>query len=190
LQIGFATYRHYRAYLSQSESAFIHIATTVTDPKKILECRLYQPYKEIGTGDIIDGLTDKIYNTAAEAAAAGWGPDHSWEFWMLDNPDPAVGGFLGCPVMVGKDTDNTPHYQRSWVANNARINPIIGVERLLHADGHPAQIEHQMMHYGRALSGGVFEYMMVSKLATDVDDSLMMWIGLDIKPEDLTISAA
>jgi hypothetical protein len=190
MKVGFATYTQYRAYLSQGAGAYIHLVVEDQHPDKILECRLYQPYKEIGTGDVIDGKTDKMYKTVAEAEAAGWQGDHSWEFWLLDNSDPNVGGFLGCPVMVGKNEDGSQQYLRSLVASDQRIPPIAAQEVILDATGGVSYVQHQLMPYGRQLEDGkTFEYMMVSAVETPQSAGIVMSLGIDLALNDLTIAA-
>jgi hypothetical protein len=181
----------YRVYLSNDPGTFIHLAVAQNDPKSILESRIYQPYKQL----IVP------YSTMAQAAAAGGSPDQSWEMWLLDNDDPSIGGMIGCPVMLGDAADdpraNEPGidpstlgipYARTWSANNGlRIPPLSVNEYMLRADGDKTVMQHQMMHYGRALDTETDEFLLVSAVTNDTGSSLNTWLGMDIKIDDLIV---
>jgi hypothetical protein len=166
-RLDYNSLHFYRVYLSQGDGAFIHLAVG-SDPKKLLECRLYQPY----------------YEVVPQQSGAN---ELSWEFWLKDNPDPQVGGMIGCPVMQGKNEDGAIPYQRSWLAGGLRVQPVLATENLLDIDGNNTRFSHTMMHYGRRLNDTVNEYLLASAVETPDSASVNMWLGIDIEVSDLTI---
>lgn len=169
--LSFLGHKFYRVYLSQGEGAFLHLVVA-TDPKKILECRLYQPYHEIVPEK--NGKDEK-----------------DWAFWLLDNPDPKFGGMIGCPIMQGKNEDGGIQYQRSWVPSNPqRIQPYIVAEVVLDIEGHYSTFQHTMMHYERQLNDTLKEFLLVSAVENLGEASVNMWLGMDIETTDLSIYPA
>lgn len=179
----------FRVYLSNDPGTFIHLAVTQADPKNILECRIYQPYSEL----IVPYAS---YDAAQQAGSynpqTGEGGETCWEFWLLDNPDPNLGGIIGCPVVSGKVQDGELQYQRTWYQNDARRVPAEVVkEYILKSDGTTGVIDHQMMHYKRALSPTIDEFYLISAATTDGSiSSLNIWLGMDISLADLRVFGA
>ncbi len=179
----------YRAYLSQSEGAFLHIAVADSKPTEVLEFRLYQPYTEFVP----------LWQTPEDAAAKGVPqPDMAlvWSTWLLDNPDPQIGGLIGCPTFYGKPTDldpstdpQTPYlYHRTWTPGDGRVQPVTTIEQVLDGDGGTIRIEHDMMSYARPLKDATkFEYLMVSAASGPDGASVVYWLGVDMTPTDLTV---
>lgn len=174
LPIGAPSFSHpeqsyidfYRLYLSQADGVFLHLAVSRNDPKTVLECRLYQPYH-------------RIVPTSKE----------EWEFWLLDNPDPNVGGMIGCPIMPGKDDDGPLQYTRTWIASNQRIEPFGVAESIVDEQGDITTMSHTMMHYARPLTDPkLAEYLLVSVVETygATEAAVYMWLGVDVDQSDLT----
>ena len=134
------------------------------EPTKIIELRLYRPYKEIVPAD-----TDE------------------WAFWLLDDPDPDKGGMIGCPVMQGDDTDGSIPYQRSWNPSGLRVQPYQVDENILDVQGNITRVRHTMMHYHRSLTDPkLSEYMLVSAVERAGEASVCIWLGVDLDRSDLT----
>jgi hypothetical protein len=117
----------------------------------------------------------------------------NWEFWLLDNPDPNIGGMIGCPIMQGKNEDvdadgNTYQYSRTWVASNQRIDPVVTTELMIDVNGETTFFKHTMMHYSRPLNNDDIEYLLVSCVETDGLAYVSMWLGLDIVRTEMKIS--
>ena len=121
-----------------------------------------------------------------------------WSTWMLENPDPNIGGFIGCPTLYGKLTDLDPAstsdpktpflYHRTWTPGNGRIMPIHTVENLLDSDGGTTRVEHDMMSYARPLTDNTkFEYLTISAISGPNIGGVVYWLGLDMTPNDLTV---
>lgn len=169
----------YHVYLSNDPGTYIRLVVAQTDPKTILESRIYQRYDE----KVIP------YQTVAEATQAGDEEPKSAEFWLLDNPDPNIGGLIGCPIMPGKFDDGNIQYQRTWASENRlRIQPFIMTEYILGMDGSTSVVSHQTMHYGRGLTDSQSEYLLVSMVGQDggARNSLNSWLGMDIEVSDTT----
>lgn len=169
----------YHVYLSNDPGTYIRLVVAQNDPRTILESRIYQRYDE----KVIP------YQTVAEAQQAGDEEPKSAEFWLLDDPDPNVGGLIGCPIMPGKFEDGNIQYARTWAAENRlRIQPIIMNEFILGMDGSTSVVNHQTMHYGRALTDDQSEYLLVSMVGQDggVRNSFNSWLGMDIQVSDNT----
>jgi hypothetical protein len=175
----------YRVYLSNAPDSYLHLAVAQDNPTAILESRIYQPYSEL----ILP------YQTV-EQANRHRAPDDdqsylSAEFWLKDDDDPAIGGLIGCPVMPGKVEDGSIGYPRTWVAeaNNMRIPPVFVTEYILDRKGGTPVHQHQMMHYGRALNAEIDEYLLVAAVSEKggASQSLNMWLGMEVKLDDLTI---
>lgn len=185
--IGF---EFYRAYLSKDIGSFIHIAVDPRFPDEILECRIYQTENTISPA---------FATRQQQVLTLGENIDEAqnWEFWLLNNPDPNIGGMIGCPVMQGKNVYDAegniaydpPQYIRSWVEGNQRIEPVQVTETVVDLNGNVTVFNHSMMHYGRGLSENIGEYLFVSAVETDDTADVNMWIGLDINPNDLKIFA-
>lgn len=167
----------FRVYLD--EGTFIHLAVEDTSPATILESRVYQSYQEL----------DIPYELMAEARQFGGSDDQSAEFWLLDNPDPSVGGIIGCPTMYGKQDDGPIAYARTWAKTDGRrIAPERITEYILKSDGVTGVSEHQTMHYGRGLDPETDEFLLVSMVMIDgTRRSLNVWLGMDIKVNNLTV---
>lgn len=116
-------------------------------------------------------------------------PDESLdaEFWLLDNPDPNVGGMIGCPVMQGKTIDNNVQYTRTWAASNSRIGPVVTTEHIIDGNGDDMVVQHTMMHYSRQLEDNIVEYMLVSCCEVDGRAYILQSLGLDIPQSAMTI---
>jgi hypothetical protein len=190
----------FRIYLSNDPGTFIQLAVAPSEPKVVLESRLYQPYNQM----------EMPYNTMAEAQQAGGSPDQAWEFWLLDDPDPAIGGIIGCPDMLGKAVDDPQwadrhdvngqlldpndqtvfgiSYHRTWAAaDGRRIAPIVATEYVMKADGKTGRVDYKMMHYGRSLDANADEFLLVAAAGIDGGSSLNTWLGINITVEDLII---
>lgn len=184
---------YYRVYLSQSDGCFLHLATKFQniDPiRKILECRLFQPYHEI----IPESATpEEARHRMGLSPETKIDEAMTWSFWLLDNPDPNVGGMIGCPVMQGKEEDGNIQYQRSTMQINGRVMPLLVAEKVVDSVGGEILLHHQMMGYQRTLDDGkTLEYLLVSAVLQPGQPDTMsinMWIGIDIKPADLTVYA-
>lgn len=113
-----------------------------------------------------------------------------WDFWLLDNPDPNVGGLIGCPTMQGKAVDGGIEYIRTWVASNARIDPVVVQERIVDADGETTVINHTMMHYSRQIDDK-FEYFLVDamEIPGEALPSVVQYVGLDVPVANIKIFA-
>ncbi len=179
----------YRAYLSQGDGAFLHLTVSNFKPNEITECRLYQPYHEV----------IPLYVDADSTDGVAVASDLLWSNWLLDNPDPAVGGIIGCPTVNSKndDIDSTtgqPYlYYRSWESSDAHINPKIVTEQTIGTDGQITITRHRMMHYERLLNDGKQkEYLLIScsEMNPDAENaaaSVIYWVGIDIDKNDLTV---
>ena len=130
-----------------------------THGSAIVESRLYRPYDEV------------IPATGEE-----------WAFW-LDQAD----GYIGYPIMQSKDDDGQQQYSRSWSPGETRINPFEVIEKITDAVGNTTVVQHQMMHYSRAMAGDVPEHLLVSAAATADGMSVNLWLGINLVPHDLTI---
>ncbi len=171
--------RLFRCYLSQEEGAFLQFATS-NSSLDILECRLFQPYDEIVP------MWDNV--------EPGEDQDLSWSFWLADDPDPDVGGLIGCPIMPSKNDDlgedgQPKFFQRSWLPSNKRILPFELNEHLISQSGDVTELKHLMMNYRRPLKGNQTEYLLVSCVESNDEASVNFWLGIDIQVSDLTVYA-
>lgn len=176
----------FRVYLSQGDGAFLHLAVGA-DGKTLLECRLYQPYHEVVP-----------LWASLDAQKRGMLPGNAldeslnWEFWLRDDPNPQIGGMIGCPSMPGKNEDGAILYQRSLASGmlGQRIAPLTASETLLDIEGHGTKLQHSLMGYGRALNETVNEYLLVAAVESPAGASVNMWLGIDIDHTDLTLYPA
>ena len=183
--LDYMTVRYYRAYLSQDHGSFIHLAVERSAPKKVLECRLYQPYHEI--------LPEWASREAAEhelhlAPGSPINEGLTWACWLLDNADPAIGGLIGCPTIPGKDADGGLQYARLFSQSPARVPPWQCYEEIVDAGGNAVRLRHEMMPYGRVLEDNkTTEYLIVSAVQQPGQQTVNYWLGIELSTTDLSI---
>jgi hypothetical protein len=158
----------YRSYLSKLDGAFIQTVAQLPSLASI-ETRVYTPYSELIPTDSKDP-NDFM----------------SWAFWLdIDE------GYIGAPVMQGKNEDGAYQYMRSFSpSTSSRIQPIISTETIVDADGVTQNIQHRLMQYERILDATTKEYLLVSAVESQTSASISMWLGLDLAISDLTVYPA
>jgi hypothetical protein len=158
----------YRSYLSKLDGAFIQTVAQLPSLASI-ETRIYTPYSELFPSDSKDP-NDFM----------------SWAFW-LDSDE----GYIGAPIMQGKNEDGAHQYMRSFApASSGRIQPISTSETIVDADGVTQNIQHRLMQYERVLDTTTKEYLLVSVVESSASASISMWLGLNLAASDLTVYPA
>jgi hypothetical protein len=94
--------------------------------------------------------------------------------------------------MQSRIEDGSIPFGRSWGGSSAsRLAPYQVVESVVNEAGVTTTLRHRMMHYSRSLTDPkLAEHLLVSAVEGDNVASVVLWLGLDLQPSDLTVYAA